>query len=83
MELSRQKAASHQRRRALLKRGRTYEEAVSKFQPYSELREPYMPTREGLRELVQIDSSAPTPRLIFVNNRLEGNSPAAIEAVIS
>ena len=69
--------------RALLKRGRTYEEAVSKFAPYSELREPYMPAREGLRELVQIDSSAPVPRMIFVNNRLEGNAPATIEAVIS
>ena len=69
--------------RALLKRGRTYEEAVSKFTPYSELREPYMPAREGLRELVQIDSSAPVPRMIFVNNRLEGNAPATIEAVIS
>lgn len=69
--------------RALLKRGRTYEEAVSKFEPYSELREPYMPAREGLRELVHIDSSAPLPRMIFVNNRLEGNAPTTIEAIIA
>jgi uncharacterized protein YecE (DUF72 family) len=69
--------------RALLKRGRSYEEAVSMFAPYAEVREPYMPAREGLRELVQIDSSAPLPRMIFVNNRLEGNAPTTIEAVIA
>jgi len=68
--------------RALLKRGRPYEEAVSMFAPYSELREVYLPAREGLWELVQIDSSAPLPRMIFVNNRLEGNAPTTIEAVI-
>jgi len=68
--------------RALLRRGRSYEQAVSMFAPYAELREPYLPAREGLRQLIRIDSSPSIPKLIFVNNRLEGNAPGTIEAVI-
>jgi uncharacterized protein YecE (DUF72 family) len=64
--------------RALLRHARTYEQAVAKFEPYSELQDEYLPAREGLRELVQIDSGAPVPRFIFVNNRLEGNAPSTI-----
>ena len=69
--------------RALLRHARTYEQAVAKFEPYSELQDEYLPAREGLRELVQIDSGAPVPRFIFVNNRLEGNAPSTIEAILS
>jgi hypothetical protein len=47
------------------------------------LQDEYLPAREGLRELVQIDSGAPVPRFIFVNNRLEGNAPSTIEAILS
>jgi uncharacterized protein YecE (DUF72 family) len=68
--------------RALLRRGRSYQQAVQMFEPYAELKEPCMPAREGLRELVQIDSSTTVPRFIFVNNRLEGNAPSTIEAVV-
>ena len=50
--------------------------------PYSEVQEPYMPACEGLRQLIRIDSSTSIPRFIFVNNRLAGNGPATIEAVI-
>ena len=41
-----------------------------------------MPACEGLRQLIRIDSSTTIPRFIFVNNRLAGNGPATIEAVI-
>ncbi|HXF13608.1 MAG TPA: hypothetical protein VN517_10680 [Terriglobales bacterium] len=68
--------------RALLRRRRTYEQAVGKFEPYAELREEYLPARKGLRELIQIDSGAPVPRFILVNNRLEGNAPSTIEAIL-
>jgi hypothetical protein len=68
--------------RALFRRGRSYQQAVKMFEPYTEVKEPYMPAREGLRELVQIDSPKTVPSFIFVNNRLEGNAPSTIEAVV-
>jgi uncharacterized protein YecE (DUF72 family) len=67
--------------RALLRRGRPYEEAVQKFQPYSEVQEPYLPAREGLREIVQIAQREKRTAFIFVNNRLEGNSPGTIVSI--
>jgi len=68
--------------RALLRRGRPYAQAVEKFEPYTELREPYVPAREGLRELTRAESAFPKMRMIFVNNRLEGNAPGTIEEVV-
>jgi uncharacterized protein YecE (DUF72 family) len=69
--------------RFLLKPGRTYEEAVEKFQPYREVKEPYEEARDAMAKLL-----TPTPRLlnrryIYVNNRLEGCSLWTIYAVIS
>jgi hypothetical protein len=68
--------------RALLKRGRAYEEAVAAFQPYSEIRDPIPETRDALRALIQRSLDGRKPSYIFVNNRLEGNAPSTIEAVI-
>ncbi len=68
--------------RALLRPGRTYEQAVRRFSPYQSLDEPDPATREAL---VQIASHTPTtgrPSYIFVNNRLEGHAPSTIEAVV-
>lgn len=67
--------------RALLRRGRGYEQAVKKFSPYTEVQEVNEPVRQGLRELVDMAVVDGTPAFIFVNNRLEGNSPATIVAV--
>lgn len=67
--------------RALLRRGRPYEEAVRQFAPYDRLREVNEPVRRGLRELVQIARADGRPAFIFVNNRLEGNSPGTIVAI--
>jgi uncharacterized protein YecE (DUF72 family) len=67
--------------RALLRRGRTYEEAVRKFQPYTHVQEPYPPAREGLREIVQIAKREKRTAFVFVNNRLEGNSPGTIVSI--
>ncbi|HEY3836537.1 MAG TPA: DUF72 domain-containing protein [Bryobacteraceae bacterium] len=67
--------------RALLKRGREYEEAVKKFAPYTEVQEVYEPVRKGLRELIEIARQERRTTFIFVNNRLEGNSPGTIVSI--
>ncbi len=67
--------------RALLRRGRPYEEAVKKFAPYAAVQEVNEPVRQGLRELVDMAMVDGTPAFIFVNNRLEGNSPGTIVAI--
>ena len=67
--------------RALLKRGRPYEEAVKKFSPYREVQEIYEPARKGLRELVRMAGDERLITFIFVNNRLEGNSPGTVVSI--
>jgi uncharacterized protein YecE (DUF72 family) len=67
--------------RALLRRGRPYEEAVREFAPYTSIRDVNLPVREALRELVDVAIVDGTPAFIFVNNRLEGNSPGTIVAI--
>jgi uncharacterized protein YecE (DUF72 family) len=67
--------------RALLRQGRPYEEAVKKFQPYSEVQDPNPMARKGLREIVQIAKREKRTAFVFVNNRLEGNSPGTIVSI--
>jgi uncharacterized protein YecE (DUF72 family) len=67
--------------RALLRRGRPYEEAVAKFTPYAHVQEPNPETRDALRLLIARARGRHEPSYIFVNNRLEGNAPQTIEAV--
>lgn len=67
--------------RALLRHGRTYEEAVAKFTPYSHVQEPNPETRDALRLLIARARNRHEPSYIFVNNRLEGNAPETIEAI--
>lgn len=67
--------------RALLRRGRPYEEAVKQFSPYSEVLDPNPSAREGLREIVQIAKREKRTAFVFVNNRLEGNSPGTIVSI--
>lgn len=68
--------------RALLRPGRPYEEAVQRFAPYAQVREANPAARRTLRELIGYARSSGRRALIFVNNRLEGNAPGTIEAVI-
>jgi len=68
--------------RALLRRGRPYEEAVERFSPYMELRDPNPETRQALRNLISRARERNEPSYIFVNNRLEGNAPRTIEAIV-
>ncbi|MBM3784679.1 MAG: DUF72 domain-containing protein [Acidobacteria bacterium] len=68
--------------RALLRRGRAYEEAVQSFSPYNETKDPVPESREALRELIQRSLGSRRPAYIFVNNRFEGNAPRTIEAIV-
>jgi uncharacterized protein YecE (DUF72 family) len=67
--------------RALLRRGRAYEDAVAKFTPYSHVQDPNPEARDALRLLIARARERHQPSYIFVNNRLEGNAPETIEAI--
>jgi uncharacterized protein YecE (DUF72 family) len=67
--------------RALLPQGRAYEDAVRLFAPYTKVQDVNEPVRLALRELVGIALADDIPAFIFVNNRLEGNSPATMVAI--
>lgn len=67
--------------RALLRAGRSYEEAVKTFSPYESVQEPNEEVRGALRQLLIRARRQGEATYIFVNNRLEGNAPGTIEAV--
>jgi uncharacterized protein YecE (DUF72 family) len=69
--------------RALLQQGQSYEQAVSMLEPYREAQQPDLATRGALRQIIDRALRVGQRAYIFVNNRLEGNAPATIEAVIS
>ena len=68
--------------RALLRRNRPYEQAVQLFSPYTEIRDPNPEVRASLRELVDRSRESRREAYIYVNNRLEGNSPATIMSIV-
>jgi hypothetical protein len=68
--------------RFLLTPGRTYEQAVEKFQPYREVKEVNAAVREAMRDFLTTKPGRPQRRHIYVNNRLEGCSPKTILAVL-
>jgi uncharacterized protein YecE (DUF72 family) len=68
--------------RALLTKGRSYEQSVKAFEPYDRTQEPNLPAREAMREIVTQARERREPAFLFVNNRLEGNAPSTIEAVV-
>lgn len=69
--------------RLLLRPGRAYAEAVAKFSPYAELREPNPEARAAATQLIAQASGETPPRRVFVyvNNRLEGSALRTIEAI--
>lgn len=67
--------------RALLRPGRTYDEAVDAFAPYDRIREPNRKLRRDLVRLVETAVQARIPAYLLVNNRAEGSSPLTIAAV--
>ncbi len=68
--------------RALLRQGRPYEQAVAAFSPYKQIQDPNPEARRALRELIAHARERHEPSYIFVNNRLEGNAPQTIEAIV-
>lgn len=69
--------------RALLQHGRSYEQAVKMFEPYREVQQPDPATRDALRQVADRALQANRRAYIFVNNRLEGNAPETIAAVVA
>jgi uncharacterized protein YecE (DUF72 family) len=68
--------------RALLKPGRSYQEAVDLFQPYEAIKEENPDLRLGLAEAVRSCIAGGRSLYAYVNNRAEGNSPKTIEAIL-
>jgi uncharacterized protein YecE (DUF72 family) len=68
--------------RALLARGRAYEQAVETFQPYKVVQEPNPGARDALRQIAERARQRREPAFLFVNNRLEGHAPTTIESVV-
>lgn len=68
--------------RALLKAGRTYEEAVQLFQPYTDIKEENTDLRMGVAEAVSRCIADGRTLYAYINNRAEGNSPKTIEAIL-
>lgn len=67
--------------RALLRRGRSFEEAVKKFEPYAEIREPNPDAREAVRDIIHMAEREKATAFLFVSNRLEGSAPATMIAI--
>jgi hypothetical protein len=68
--------------RALLKPGRSYQEAVETFQPYDRVKEENPELRMGLVESVRRCIADGKTLYAYVNNRAEGNSPKTIEGIL-
>jgi hypothetical protein len=68
--------------RALLRRGRTYENAVATFAPYRETQDPNPEARESMRILIGRAKEDKRMLFLFVNNRLEGNAPLTILSLV-
>jgi uncharacterized protein YecE (DUF72 family) len=83
IELSGVFAADHIIVRALLRHGRTYEQAVQMFEPYEKIQEVDQPAREAIRKIADMAVREKKRAYVFVNNRLEGNSPQTIQAIAS
>jgi hypothetical protein len=69
--------------RALLRKGRNYEQAVKEFEPFERTQEVNEGARGALRQIARDCLRRKTPAFLFVNNRLEGNAPSTIESVVA
>ncbi len=68
--------------RGLLRPGRAYADAVKLFEPYDRIRDPQPEVRQDLLRLVAEVMRRHMEALILVNNRLEGNAPGTIRALV-
>ena len=68
--------------RALLRRGRSYEDAVTLFTPYREVQDPNPEARQSMRILIGRAREDKRMLFLFVNNRLEGSAPLTILSLL-
>jgi uncharacterized protein YecE (DUF72 family) len=70
--------------RLLLKCGMAYQDAVDAFSPYDRIRASQPEVRHAAAELIARTRATPSGRrtYVYVNNRLEGNALATIEAIV-
>jgi uncharacterized protein YecE (DUF72 family) len=68
--------------RALLRRGRSYEDAVKLFSPYDQIKDPNPDGRRALRSLIDHALDNRQAAFVFVNNRFEGSAPLTIQSVV-
>ncbi|MGH7498931.1 MAG: DUF72 domain-containing protein [Gemmatimonadales bacterium] len=67
--------------RALLRPGRTYDEAVDAFAPYDRIQDPNPGLRADLVRLIETAVHTRIPAYLLVNNRAEGSAPHTIAEV--
>jgi hypothetical protein len=69
--------------RALLRPGRSYEQAVKHFSPYKSVQDEYPEGREAIGKLIDTSLARKMPAYIHVNNRFEGNAIGTISASVA
>lgn len=68
--------------RALLRPGRSYEQAVGMFEPYEKIQDPYPEGYKDVAALVRRGVASKARTYIAVNNRFVGNAIMAIEEIL-
>ena len=68
--------------RALLRPGRTYDEAVDAFAPYDRIQDPSPALRRDLLRLIETAVRTRIPAYLLVNNRAEGSAPLTVAEVL-
>jgi uncharacterized protein YecE (DUF72 family) len=68
--------------RGLLRTGRPYETAVKLFSPYDRIQDENPKAREAARRIIDRARKKREPAYLFINNRLEGNAPVTIDAIV-
>lgn len=68
--------------RFLLKPGRSYEDSVKSFQPYTDIKEQNDDARSAAEKILQQSIIKKRRCSIYVNNRLEGCAPLTIDSMI-
>ena len=67
--------------RALLRPGRSYDEAVDAFAPYDRIQDPNPELRHDLVRLIRRAVETRVPAYLLVNNRAEGSAPLTIAEI--
>ena len=66
-----------------MKKDRLYADAVKAFEPYQLRPGAERRSSQGDAQIAEAAVKRKKPAFLFVNNRLEGNAPGTIEAILS